>query len=87
MVHTQDAQVPCGTAASDFADEVICDEKGYIANWLGVKDRFRRRSSGTGKVRLRFATDISMKWNEQSMPTFENSVAFRSKPWTRRDLG
>ena len=39
MVHTQDAQVPCGTATSDFADEVICDEKGYIANWLGVKDQ------------------------------------------------
>jgi len=38
MVHTQDPGKPCGEGVSDFADDVICDEKGYMANWLRVRE-------------------------------------------------
>jgi len=36
MVHTQDAGTPSGTGVSHFADEVIDDPKGQLANWLGA---------------------------------------------------
>ena len=36
MVHTQDPATQCGAGVSDFADDVICDPKGYSAQWLGV---------------------------------------------------
>ena len=62
----------------DFADEVICDEKGYIANWLGVKDQF---SGGVpvelARERLRPETATLMRWSGQSPLTFASSVAFR----------
>ena len=38
MVHTQDPGKPCGEGVSDFADDVVCDEKGYMANWLRVRE-------------------------------------------------
>jgi len=38
MVHTQDPSKPCGEGVKDFADDVICDEKGYMAKWLRVRD-------------------------------------------------
>ena len=38
MVHTQDPSSPCGEGVKDFADDVICDEKGYMAKWLRVRD-------------------------------------------------
>ena len=37
MVHTQDPDTQCGQGVSDFADDVICDPKGYVANWLRVR--------------------------------------------------
>lgn len=37
MVHTQDPDTQCGHGVSDFADDVICDPKGYVANWLRVR--------------------------------------------------
>ena len=38
MVHTQDPSKPCGEGVKEFADDVICDEKGYMAKWLRVRD-------------------------------------------------